>query len=139
MINQWEDLGVTGQETSEQIDQIIQEKIGIDFAAMKAALQLALEQRAEEIAQNYIVMVPNGDYFNSLEDHDEMAKFLREKATKPEHWKITQFGLSKDAKKPKMLDFVFANTAVDEGDSLVGYVFVSFAGVIRHTFVQGTP
>lgn len=139
MIEKIEELGIKRGIALEELDQAFQEKLGVSLAAMTEALQLYVQERAEELAANFLVMVPNGDYARLLEDQVKMIKFLREEASQPDNWLPNLLKPLEDPKQPSMLKIVFDNTAVDDGDSLVGFVFVSFAGKILHAFVQGDP
>lgn len=139
MIESFESLGITGEEDVEQLDTIFQEKIGIGFMDMVALLNESLHDRAKEIAAQFLVMTPNGDYFNLLEDQPKIAEFLRGLASKGENWHPVYVGTSRDPKLPNMIEVLFANKAVDDGDALMGYVFLNYAGKVLHVFVQGEP
>lgn len=139
MIESFKDLGITGEEEIEQLDTIFQEKLGISFLDMVALLGESLHNNATEIASQFLVMTPNGDYSKLLEDQDKMVEFLRREAGKGENWHPVYIGTSRDPKLPNMLEVLFANKAVDDGDALMGYVFLNYAGKVLHAFVQGEP
>lgn len=139
MIESIKDLGITGEEELEQLDAIFQEKLGIGFINMVIALSESLHDRAEEIASQFLVMTPNGDYTRLIEDQDKMAQFLRQEAGKGENWHPVYIGTSRDPKLPNMIEVLFANKAVDDGDALMGYVFLNYSGKMLHVFVQGEP
>lgn len=141
MIEKVEDLGLDEIKvlTSEKATSIIQEKLGVSLLQMTTALQQCMQDKAEEIAENYRVIAPLGDYSKMLEEQDQIAKFFREEAGKSEYWKLTYLSKSRDPKHPQMLQVIFNNTAVEKDDSLEGSVFVSFTGIIRHVFITGDP
>jgi hypothetical protein len=139
MIDKIEDLVFTEEQTEEQIDQMVKDKLGIGFAEMAEHLSQYIEEKAEELAQNYVTVVAYGDYGKILEGDDKIAQFFRQEATKPDSWVPFKLLSSTDPKYPNMVEVAFINRAVDEGDSMMGYVFVSFAGVVRHSFVVGDP
>jgi hypothetical protein len=139
MIEKVEDLGLGDKLTSEETDQILKEKLGLTLADMAGALQTYTQDHAAELAANYIIIIPHGDYGCLIDDPNKITLFILEEASKPESWKAKTLRLHNDKKQPPMLKITFANKAVDEGDSMEGYVFVSFAGKILHAFVQGDP
>lgn len=139
MIEKFEDLDLKDDHTTEQVGEIIKEKLGVSFSDMAIFLSQYLQDKADELANNYITVICYGDYFNVIEGQRVIAKFFREEACKLENWVPDKIFLSKDPKQPEMIEVVFNNKAVDEDDSMFGYVFISFAGVIRHAFVHGDP
>jgi hypothetical protein len=139
MIQTFDDLVFPDKATPEQIEQIVKDKLGIGFPEMAAPLSKYVQDKAEELAQNYITVVCYGDYGKVIEGDAKIAEFFRTEAHKPEHWAPAGLFASKDSNQPEMIEVVFKNTAVDEADSMTGFVFVSFAGAIRHAFVTGDP
>lgn len=133
MIEKVEDLDVSESDTVEDVEKIIAEKLGVSFQQMIAAICEFVKAKAEDLTQEFVNIVPNGDYSLIIEDAEGMAEFLRNEAAKESSWKIKSF--APDGKKP-MIQFTFDNTVVDEGDTFKGYVYVSFSGVIRHAFAQ---
>jgi hypothetical protein len=118
----------------EDLDRILKEKLGIGFAECQQALCDSLQERAEEMSQDMTTMAPHGDYGKLMEDAESIAKFLREEASKPEHWKIEFIELRKES--DQLMEMIFFNKAVDDGDLLKGFVFVGLSGKIRHAFAQ---
>jgi hypothetical protein len=139
MIEKFEDLGFKGEETEEQIAQIFQEKLGVGVPEMVELLSKYLKEHAEEIAPNFVTLIPYEDYSKLLEGDGKIAAFLKQDACKSDNWSPTHIGVSKDPKKPQMLEILFGNQAVNDGNSLTGYIFITFAGKILHVFVQGDP
>src|SRR5271154_4795667 len=139
MIEKAEELGLKTDTTIQELDEIFQEKLGVSLADMTSALQLYVQQHAEELASNFLVMVPNGNYGGLLEDQDKMANFLRKEASLPDNWIPNMLASRKDPKYPDMLKITFDNQAVDDGDSLLGFVFISSTGKILHAFANGSP
>lgn len=118
----------------EDIDQKLQEKLGIGLQTMAEALCASLKERAEEVAEDCYSLAPYGDYSKMTEDRDAIVKFLREEAPKPEHWKLEFIQIKK--KGDQIIEFLFKNSSVDDGDILKGFVFVGLSGKIRHAFCQ---
>ncbi len=139
MIESFESLGITGEEEVEQLDALFQEKLNISFADMKTALRESLHDHANEVASQFLVMTPNGDYSKLLEDQPKIANFLRNEASKNENWLPVYIGTSRDPKLPNMLEILFGNKAVDDGNAVMGYVFLNYSGKVLHLFVQGEP
>jgi hypothetical protein len=108
--------------------------MGTTLLQMKEALSRTVQNRAEEFVLEFVNIAPLGDYSNLLEDNDSMAQFLREEAHQVKHWQLVQI-LVNDVKK-ELLSFIFNNKAVDDGTNFQGFVFVSKAGKIKHTFAQ---
>lgn len=127
-------LGLDDDDTAETIAVKVQEKLGTSLGTMQEALSKSLAERAEEMTLEMPNIAPMGDYDKLIEDNDGMAEFLKTEAHKSEHWKLYEIKVS-DVKKD-LLSFVFANMAVDDGDSLKGFVFVSKTGKIKHVFPQ---
>jgi hypothetical protein len=130
------ELDFSKLETIEQIEAYVQEKMGANFSEMKATLSANLKDKAEELTLEFTNIAPYAEYDKMLEDNDSMAVFLKEEATKEENWLLNQLEVVKHANQD-MLEIVFTNKAVDDGDTLEGYIFLSKSGKIRHAFTQG--
>jgi hypothetical protein len=135
MIEKFEDLDLEKVETPEQVDEKIQEKLGVNLMELKEKISAYVVDKAEELTHEFVNIAPLGDYSNLLEDNDSMADFLKSEAYKPEHWKLLGIRIS-DVNK-SLLSFEFANDAVDDGDVFKGFAYVSFSGKIRHIFAVG--
>ena len=118
----------------EDIDKKLQEKLGVSLQDMSEALCTSLKERAEEVAEDCYSLAPYGDYSKMTEDRDTIVKFLKEEAAKPEHWKLEFIQIKK--KGDQIIEFLFKNSSVDDGDILKGFVFVGMSGKIRHAFCQ---
>lgn len=134
MIETFKDLVGDDAKTPEDIDERLKEKLGIGLKEMAGALCDALKARAEDVAEDCYSIAPYGDYSKMIEEPEGVVKFLREEASKPEHWKLEFLEVKK--KEDKLIEFVFVNSSVDDGDILKGFVFVGFSGLIRHAFCQ---
>ena len=134
MIEKFTDIPFDDSKNIEDVDQLLRDKLGIGFSECHEALCSSLKERTAELVEDVMSIAPNGDYGKLLEDKGEMIKFLQEEAAKPENWKIQFVEVKKE--KDKLMELVFFNTAVDDGDSLKGFVFVGLSGKIRHAFVQ---
>lgn len=129
------ELDFSKLETIEQIEEYVKEKLGVDMLAVKGELSAWVQNKAEELTLDFTNIAPYAEYDKMLEDNDSMADFLKAEATKPENWLLRELQVVKHAGQ-NMLEFIFGNKAVDDGDSLEGYAFVSMTGKIRHTFAQ---
>lgn len=125
-------LDLKDEDTAENIAVKVQEKLGTSIGLMQEALSRALVERAEEMTLEMMNIAPHGDYDKLIEDNDGMAEFLKTEAHKPENWKL--YGIRSSDVKKDLISFVFFNLAVNEGDSMNGYVFVSKTGKIKHAF-----
>jgi hypothetical protein len=134
MVSDFKELGFLNDETPEQWDSKLQEKLGLSVADMKTALSKYINDKAEELSVTFVNIAPFGDYGLLIEDHEEMAKFLREEATKAENWHLESSCNNPD--NASLLQFTFYCTAVDDGDIFKGHVYVSKSGAIRHVFAQ---
>lgn len=134
MIEKLEDLGIVEKDKEEDIDKKIQEKLGLGLTELKQALSLSIQEKADELVADIINIVPFGDYSKILEDKADMAKFMREEAIDPKHWQLYVVEVTEHG----MIKFMFVCTAVDDGDTMQGLVFVSNSGKIRHAFAQSS-
>ena len=97
-------------------------------------LESKIKDNLSEVSGDFVNIIPYGDYGKLLEDKDEMCNFLLDEASKLENWKL-YYLMPSDA-NPELIQFVFKNGSVDEGDVFEGHVFVSKSGKIRHAFTQ---
>jgi len=117
----------------EQISAKLKEKLGVSLEEMTTTLSTWVQEHADEVVLDFVNIAPFEDYGKMLEDNEGMAEFLKTEAHKPEHWQLHFMGI--DTKRD-LFEVIFSNVAVDDGDSLRGYVFVSPSGKIRHAFAQ---
>ena len=113
----------------------IEDKLNLSMSSLTDALAVAVIENAEEISTEFVNIAPLGDYSKIIESNEDMIAFLKEEAHKPEHWKLVEFDQFDKAKK--LITFRYDNYAVDDGDTLKGFVYVSFDGKIKHAFAQG--
>lgn len=130
----YKDLGFVKEDTAETIDEKLKEKLGITLADIKVPLSNYLKDKAEELTHQFPNIVPYGDYDKMLEDNDSMADFLRNEASKPENWKISWIEPVKG--KLNLIQFGFECTAIDDGETFKGHVFIGMNGSIKHAFAQ---
>lgn len=135
MIEKLEDLDLQVEDSMEQVEVKVQEKLGISVMEMRAALSSHVVEKAESLTHEFVNIAPLGDYGALLEDNDSMAEFLKTEAHKPEHWQL--YGVRTSDVNPNLLSFNFSNDSVDDGDVFQGFVFVSLQGKIKHAFAQG--
>ena len=117
-----------------ETDGILRKHLTIGFTECADALASFLLERGEECLEDMINLAPYGDYDKLTEDKGVMLKFLQEEAIKPENWVIQLVEVKK--KGDQLIELLFFNKSVDDGDILKGFVFVGASGKIRHAFVQ---
>jgi len=132
-ITDFSQLKFDSNDDSAKMDTKIRAALGLGFSECAEALSVALSTKAHEVAQDMINCAPYGKYDQLLEDKEKIAEFFKTEAYKPENWKAQFVEIKKD--KP-MMEIVFFNQAVDQGDILQGFVFVGVSGKIRHAFAQ---
>jgi hypothetical protein len=135
MIESIADLGLDEADKVEDIEKKLQEKLGITVKEMQEHLSSYVKEHAEELTHEFVNIAPMGKYDELLEDNDSMAEFLKTEAHKPEHWLL--YSIRQNETNQTLISFDFKNAAVDEGESMEGFVFVSKSGKIRHAFAQG--
>jgi len=118
----------------EAVDKLLQEHLHISLAECTQALSNSLAERAEELLPDLFNLAPYGDYEKFTEDEVIILQFLKEEAVKPENWELQFMEVKK--KDDQLLEMIFFNKAVDDGDILKGFVFLGLSGVIRHAFTQ---
>lgn len=129
-----EDFNFDDKDTMEQFDQKLKEKLGIGIAECAEALNKSIMEKADELVIELPNIAPSGDYGKLIEDKEGMSSFLKEESIKPGSW-VLQF-LEVKNKDSGLIELVFFNKTVDDGDILKGFVFVGKSGKIRHAFVQ---
>jgi len=134
MPESFKDIPFGEAKKTEEIDALLQEHLKISLKDCHEALSISLEKRAEEFAAELTSLAPYGDYDKLTEDTDTITKFLREESTKLDNWKIEFLEIKKDT--DKLMELVFHNKSVDDGDILKGFVFIGLSGKIRHAFPQ---
>lgn len=134
MIKNFNDLHISSEDSIEAVCNKLKDKLGIEIVTMKELLGLALKNKSEDLVSNLNSITPYGDYSKYLEDQESMVKFLKEEASNTENWHL-KFFMENDVNS-SLLQFVFFNSAVDEGETLEGHVFVGKNGKIKHSFVQ---
>lgn len=134
MINDISDLELNEEDSMEVLESKIKDKLGVDFDSMKNALSKFIKDNLDEVSEDFVNIIPYGDYGKLLEDKEEKCSFLLDEASKLENWKL-YYLMPSDA-NPELIQFVFKNGSVDEGDVFEGHVFVSKSGKIRHAFTQ---
>lgn len=134
MVDSIKDISFDDAKKVEDIDKILQENLHVSLAQCTEALSQSLQERAEEFVEELVTVAPHGSYEKLLEEPADILKFLKEEAHKPEHWILEMLGARNE--KDQLIELVFQNKAIDDGDMLKGYVFVGLSGSIRHVFPQ---
>ena len=138
MIESIADLGLKELDSKEpdfweKFDNIIQEKIGINLATIKQSLIDYVTSHAEELSLELPNLTPHGNYAKMIENNDGMTEFLKKEVSDLNLWQVKS--VSDHDQYKQLIRFELICTAVDDGETLDGKVFVSKAGVIRHAFV----
>ncbi len=134
MVESFKEIPFDEAKGAEDIDKLLQQHLNVSLAQCGEALSASLQERAEEFAGELTSVAPHGDYGKLMENPEDIAKFLREDAAKPERWSLEFLEYKKE--KDQLIELVFSNTAVDDGDNLKGFVFIGLSGKIRHAFPQ---
>lgn len=138
MIEKFEDLDLKPEDKDEDIDVKVQEKLGTSLSNITNALSAYVQESAGDIAdkcQNHVLILDwedNQEYNSCMDNAEEIAQFLRKECFKPEHWRLSYISLVKS----NLIDFIYYCNIVDSENALCGHVLVSFAGRIKHVFVQ---
>jgi hypothetical protein len=122
------------ESVQQKIDKI-QAKLGVTNEQLLQALSTYVVEHAVPLTSEFVNIAPLGDYSKLLEDSESMAQFLVTEAHKPEHWDLYQVKLSQV--NQELVVFEFVNKAIDDGDAMSGFIYVSFEGAIKHVFAQG--
>ena len=134
MITDFKDLELDKLNGLEDIEKMFKEKMDLSLSSCGEALEAALKSKAEAMVPDIINLAPNGDYDMLLEEPEEILHFLTNEACKAENW-VLQYVEQRKA-GDQMLQLMFNNKAVDEGDVVRGIVYVGMSGKIRHAFVS---
>lgn len=144
MIEKYEDLdselakikikNASKEELDAQINTILQDKLELTLSTLKQELSEYLTSKANDLSKDITNIAPMGDYSNLIEHKDKIEHFLKNEAQKEENWHLFQIDLAN--KDKKLIQFNFSNTAVDDGDSVKGFVFVDFNGKVKHRFAN---
>jgi len=112
-----------------KLDEKLKEKLNISVKEMQDVLSSSLISSSADIASQLNNIIAYNDYDKIIEDENDMVEFLKNEASKPENFWL--YGIQEDN---GLLKFHFINMAVDEGDVLNGFVFISKSGKIKHNF-----
>lgn len=133
MIENAKELNFSDVKNEEDVDKILMEKTGTGIATCKEALFKSVSTRANEIVSGVANIAPYGNYDTLLEDEGKMSEFVQTEAAKIENWHL-EFVSAKE--QDKVIELMFFNKAVDEGDVMKGFVYLGFSGKVRHSFAQ---
>jgi len=134
MVESFKEIPFSEAKGEEEIDKLLKEHLGTSLAECAGALCDSLQSRAEEISTEMTSLAPNGDYGKLIEEPELIVEFLRREAAKPENWSLDFLEVRKE--KDQLMELIFSNKAVDDGETLKGFVFVGLSGKIRHAFPQ---
>lgn len=133
-----EDSALTPEELAakkmEHLKNSLRDMLGITLEQITQALCDAIKERGDELALDFVSVAPYDDYGKLLDETPAIAEFLKLEASKPDNWNLK---FIEDVQNNiKLLKFKFLSSAVDDGKSLAGFVFVSKAGQVVHAFGQ---
>lgn len=134
MIESFKDLKIEESTTFEDLDSILKDKLGICSSDMVDKLSEYLLSHIDEIASSFVTLAPFGNYSKSIEDIKDIFSFIKNEASKKESWKLYYAQVSES--NPSLMEFVFHCLAINDGEELKGYVYISKSGKIRHAFAQ---
>jgi hypothetical protein len=135
MLESFKDLKLDKDiETVEKLVECILSQVDLKLEDCYEVLTASLKQRAEELLVDIENIAPYGDYSSLIENPNQFLPFLQNEAAKPENWELSFIDTIKG--NDKLLEFIFVNKALDDGDLLKGFVFVSPNGKVRHAFCQ---
>ncbi len=133
MIEKFEDLELDAIETSDQIEKLIQDKLGVSIDTLKKSIEGYVIENSESLSEEFVTIAPMGDYGKLIENKSDISEFFKTEASKIENWILQSI----NSAAHNLIQFNFINKAVDDCDTLKGSVFVSLQGKIRHAFAQG--
>src|SRR5579863_617888 len=134
MVEKLRDIPLQDCKNVEEIDQVLREHLKIGLSECAEALSKSLLERGAELVPDMINLSPYGDYEKMTEDPEIILRFFQEEGSKPENWEIQFIEVRKE--NDQLMELVFFNKAVDDGETLKGFVFVGLSGKIRHAFAQ---
>lgn len=123
------------KEIMPQVEQAIKDQLGISLENMKSFLSAYIQTNGDQLAKEVLRIAPYDKYDTLLETDADKAEFLKNEAAKPENWELQSFGSSTTVPGQDMYEFQFGNIAVDEGQTLIGHVFIG-GGKVKHAFAQ---
>lgn len=134
MINNISDLELKNEDTLDHLDAKLKDKLGIDISTMVSLLSTFVIDKAPELAGDFINIIPYGEYDKMIEESADITKFLAEEASKPDNWSL--YAITPSNVNSELIQFIFNNSSIDEGDLFQGHVFVNKSGKVRHVFTQ---
>jgi len=129
----WLELNLTDGVSEDVWDRQIQEKLYVSLDNMKNEIINWVRDNTMSLAEQFKYVVAFGDYDRFFDEKQLIQGFFAEEASKIENWIIS--GAKLDLKL-NLIKFAFSCKAIDEGDSLKGYVYVSENGKVKHAFAQ---
>jgi len=133
MIESLDELVFAPEDTEEQIWAKLKDMIGVEQEQITASLSKMTVDKSNSIVNQFENIAPHNDYGKFLTTESDMAYFIENEASKPENWDLIDVSVNSDK---NLVNFKFLNKAVDDGNSLAGFVWVSKTGKIKHTYAQ---
>lgn len=129
--NLLDELGLVPGAGVDAWEKALEEKLKLSINDMQTAITDWLKTNAEKVAEEFVNIIPNGDYDLLIDDSHQMTEYLRTEAAEPGHWLLTEAKV-----RDNLIGLVFDCKVVDEGDTFKGFVFVTKNGKIKHAFAQ---
>lgn len=121
------------KEAEELISLILSERFSISLDELKPILISYLKNNVDAIAEQLPYIAPNNDWSKCITDQNDIKKWLIDCATNSKDWSI--YGIT-ETDIPKVWSIMFTNFLAETDGHIVGYVYVSEFGKIKHVFVQ---
>lgn len=124
---------------AEEAEALLIEKLDYHFQIkvldLRDRVAIYVKENAAELATQVPYIVPNGDWSKCLHDDEGKQKYLEEDGSKSEQWHVKSLA---NTHLPKVWAVTFSLDSMESADDgIIGYAYVSEAGVVKHIFAQG--
>lgn len=124
-------INIQENTTLEEIESQIENLTNISFNELKRKLSNYVIDNATKIVEEVHNIIPYGDYSSIIEDKLQMEVFLKDASNKLENWELDLV-----MQENNLLQLVFNNNSVDDGEIFKGHIFISANGKIKHLFAR---
>lgn len=124
-------INIQENTTLEEIESQIENLTNISFNELKRKLSNYVVDNAAKIVEEVHNIIPYGDYSSIIEDKLQMEVFLKDASNKLENWELDLV-----MQENNLLQLVFNNISVDDGEIFKGHIFISANGKIKHLFAR---
>jgi hypothetical protein len=124
---------------NEEAEVLLTEKLkfyfNIDLLDLRDKVAIFVKDNAADLATQVPYIVPNGDWSKCVNDDEGKQKFLEEEGAKSDQWHVKALA---NTHLPKVWAVKFSLDSMESADDgIIGYAYVSEAGVVKHIFAQG--